>query len=115
MLEVSSVGLEKNVELSSLISEIRSQADAFVFLSGGASRMRADHQRPLLAMFEALTLVAKGGAVSQSAMVAPRRGSWKQRDTHAASGAAFPLIGVAPSREVQPRGRHPSIRIILMS
>ena len=55
--------------------------------SGGASRMRADHQRQLLAMFEALTLVAKAAAVSQSAMVAPRRGSWKQRDTHAAQAA----------------------------
>ena len=61
VLEVSSVGLEKNAQISSLIAEIRSQADAFVFLSGGASRMREDHQRQLLAMFEALALVAKGG------------------------------------------------------
>ena len=52
---------EKNAQLSALIAEIRSQADAFVFLSGGASKMREDHQRQLLAMFEALALVAKAG------------------------------------------------------
>jgi hypothetical protein len=54
VLGVSSVAPEKNAQLSSLIAEIRSQADAFVSLSGGASRMRDDHQRQLLAMFEAL-------------------------------------------------------------
>ena len=61
VLEVSSLAPEKNAQLSSLIAEIRSEADAFVILSGGASRMREDHQRQLLAMLEALSLVAKGG------------------------------------------------------
>jgi len=61
VIEVSSVAPEKNAQLSSLIAEIRSQTDAFVFLSGGASRMREDHQQQLLGMFEALALVAKGG------------------------------------------------------
>ena len=61
VIEVSSVAPEKNAQLSSPIAEIRSQTDAFVFLSGGASRMREDHQQQLLGMFEALALVAKGG------------------------------------------------------
>jgi hypothetical protein len=61
VLEVSSVAPEKNAQMSSLIAEIRSEADAFVILSGGASRMSEDHQRQLRAMFEALSLVAKGG------------------------------------------------------
>jgi hypothetical protein len=55
VIEISSVAPEKNAQLSSLIAEIRSQTDAFVCLSGGASRMCEDHQRQLLAMFEALT------------------------------------------------------------
>src|SRR6188472_1718083 len=51
VIEVSSVAPEKSAQLSSLIAEIRSQTDAFVFLSGGASRMREDHQQQLLGMF----------------------------------------------------------------
>ena len=54
VFEVSSEALENNAQLSLLIAEIREQADAFVFLSGGASKMSEDHQRQLLAMFEAL-------------------------------------------------------------
>src|SRR5262245_60113514 len=50
VLEVSSVAPEKNARLSSLITDIRSRVDAFVFLSGGASRMGKDEQRRLLAM-----------------------------------------------------------------
>jgi hypothetical protein len=108
VLDVSSVRLEKNVQLSSLIDEIRSQADAFVFLSGGASRMLADQQRQLLAMFEALTLVARGGrriAVGDGGTQA----GIMEAAGHArrASGGAFPLIGVAPAREVPPRGKTP--------
>ena len=108
VLDVSSVSLEKNVQLSSLIAEIRSQADAFVFLSGGASRMLADQQRQLLAMFEALTLVARGGrriAVGDGGTQA----GIMEAAGHArrASRGAFPLIGVAPAREVPPRGKTP--------
>jgi SLOG in TRPM, prokaryote len=108
VLEVSSVGPEKNAQLLSLIAEIRGQADALVFLSGGASRMREDHQRRLMAIFEALTLVAKGGrriAVGDGGTQA----GIMEAAGHArrASGNAFPLIGVAPAREIPPRGKTP--------
>ena len=108
VLEVSSVGPEKNAQLSSLIAEIRSQADAFVFLSGGASKMHQDHQRQLLAMFEALSLVAKGGrriAVGDGGTQAGIMEAAGQ--ARRASGNAFPLIGVAPARDIQPRGKTP--------
>lgn len=108
VLEVSSVGVEKNAPLSSLIAEIRSQADAFVFLSGGASRMRDDQQRQLLAMFEALALVAKGGrriAVGDGGTQAGIMEAAGQ--ARRASGNAFLLIGVAPAREIPPRGKTP--------
>jgi hypothetical protein len=36
VIHVSSVAPEKNAQLSTLVAEIRSDADAFVFLSGGA-------------------------------------------------------------------------------
>jgi hypothetical protein len=106
VLEVSSVGLDNNAQLSSVIAEVRSQADAFVFLSGGASRMREDHQRQLLAMFEALTLIAKSGL-----RIAVGDGGTQAGIMEAAgharrgSGNAFPLIGVAPAREIVPRGK----------
>ena len=108
VLEVSSVAPGKDARLSSLIAEIRAQADAFVFLSGGASKMSDDHQRRLLAMFEALTLVSRGGrriAVGDGGTQA----GIMEAAGHArrASGNAFPLIGVPPAREVPPRGKTP--------
>jgi hypothetical protein len=108
VLEVSSVDLVKNMRLSSLITEIRNQADAFVFLSGGASKMGAEQQRQLLTMFDALTLIAKSGrriAVGDGGTQA----GIMEAAGHArrASGGAFPLIGVAPAREVPPRGKTP--------
>ena len=108
VLEVSSVGLDNNSQLLSLIAEVRTQADAFVFLSGGASRMREDHQRQLLAMLEALTLIAKDGL-----RIAVGDGGTQAGIMEAAgharrgSGNAFPLIGVAPAREIAPRGDTP--------
>jgi hypothetical protein len=108
VLEVSSVGREKNAQLSSLIAEIRSEADAFVFLSGGASRMRPDHQRQLLAMFDALTLIVKSGRRIAVGDGGTRAGIMEAAGkARRASGNAFPLIGVAPAREIPPRGKTP--------
>ena len=108
VLEVSSVGLERSAQVSALIAEIRRQADAFVFLSGGASKMREDHQRQLLSMFEALALIAKGGQRIAVGDGGTRAGIMEAAG-HArrASGNAFPLIGVAPAREIPPRGKTP--------
>src|SRR5262245_60943815 len=108
VLNVSSVKPESNAQLSTLISEIRKQADAFVFLSGGASRMQEDHQRQLLAMFDALSLVAKSGR-----RIAVADGGTQAGIMEAAGRArrgseyAFPLIGVAPAGEIPPRGATP--------
>ena len=107
-IRVSSTAPETNAQLSALITEVRNGADAFVFLSGGASKMREDHQRQLLAMFDALSLLAKAGhrlavgdggtkaGIMEAAGLAPK-----------ASGFAFPLIGLAPAGEIPPRGTTP--------
>lgn len=83
------------------------KADAFVFLSGGASKMSEEDQRQLLQMFEALSIVAKSrriavgdGGTRAGIMEAAGR-------ARRASGNAFPLIGVAPAREIPPRGTTP--------
>jgi len=108
VLEVSSVAPEKSTQLASLIAEIRRQADAFVFLSGGASRMREDHQRQLLGMFEGLGLVAKAGRRIAVGDGGTQAGIMEAAgDARRASGNAFPLIGVAPAREIPPRGKTP--------
>jgi len=108
VLEVSSVAPETNAQLSALIAEIRNQADAFVFLSGGASRMREDYQRQLLAMFDALSLVAKGGRRIAVGDGGTQAGIMEAAgNARRASGNAFPLIGVAPVREIPPRGKTP--------
>jgi hypothetical protein len=85
VIEVSSVAPEKNAQLSSLIAEIRSQTDAFVFLS--ASRMREDHQQQLLGMFEALALIAKGGRRIAVGDGGTQAGIWKLRDAHGVPAA----------------------------
>ena len=77
-----------------------------MFLSGGASKMRAEDQRQLLSMLGALTLVAKGGR-----RIAVGDGGTQAGIMEAAglarrsSGNAFPLIGVAPANEIPPRGK----------
>ena len=108
VLQVSSEAPGTNARLSALIAEIRSQADVFVFLSGGASSMREDHQRQLLAMFEGLGMLAKGGrriAVCDGGTQAGiMEAAGKARRN---SGYAFPLIGVTPANEIPPRGKTP--------
>ena len=108
VLEISSVDLETNALASSLIAEIRSQADAFVFLSGGASGMRNEQQRQLLGMFDALILVAKGGRRIAVGDGGTRAGIMEAAgEARRASGNAFPLIGAAPAGEIPPRGATP--------
>lgn len=105
VIEVSSEALDRDQALARLVAEIRQQADVFVFLSGGASRMSDDHQRQLLGMFDALTALAKGGrriAVGDGgtqAGIMQAAGLARQ-----ASGNAFPLVGVAPAGEIPPWG-----------
>jgi hypothetical protein len=107
-VQVSSAGLDANASLRSLIDEVRQQADAFVFLSGGASRMSDDHRRQLLDMFGALAIIARGGhriAVGDGGTEAGiMEAAGRAR---LASGRAFPLVGVAPAAEVRPRGETP--------
>ena len=108
VLEVSSVAPEKNARLASLITDIRRQADAFVFLSGGASGMPQDQQRQLLSMFDALSLMAKAGqriAVGDGGTQAGIMEAAGQ--ARRASAGAFLLIGVAPAGEIPPRGKTP--------
>ncbi len=108
VLHVSSVDPDKNANLAALVAEIRTKADAFVFLSGGASKMREDHQRELLSMFHALGLLAEGGRRIGVGDGGTQAGIMEAAgQSRRASGQAFPLIGVAPAGEIPPKGRTP--------
>src|SRR4029450_10195904 len=105
---VSSVAVASDAALGDLISEVRNQADALVFLSGGASKMAKEQQEQLLRMFDALAMLARDGrriAVGDGgtqAGIMAAAGLARQ-----SSGNAFPLIGVAPAGEIAPRGATP--------
>jgi hypothetical protein len=107
-IEISSAASDLDEQLASLVAEIREEADAFVFLAGGASEMQESDQRQLLAMFDALSRVVKSGkriAVGDGgtqAGIMEAAGLARQ-----ASGRSFRLIGVAPAREIPPRGKTP--------
>ena len=108
IVHVSSTAPGGNVQLSRLVAEVRKQADAFVFLSGGASRMLVDQQRQLMAMFDALSLVRKTGRRIAVGDGGTRAGIMEAAGlARHASGGAFLLVGVAPAAEIPPRGKTP--------
>jgi hypothetical protein len=104
VITVRQASLEQNVELRALIESVHRDTDAIVVLSGGASTMSAAAQRELLAMFAAL------GSLAKERRIAVGDGGTRAGIMEAAgqarlaSGRAFPLIGVAPAREITPGG-----------
>jgi hypothetical protein len=103
---------ELPTEIAAVIADLRSQADAFIFLSGGASNMAKRDLDALLDLFRSFeTLSARGlrfavgdGGTKAGIMEAAGR-------ARAASGQAFPLLGVAPAPEVGADGRSGSTEI----
>lgn len=108
VIDVSSVSPDRDAALAALVTEIRQQADVFVFLSGGASKMAADQQRQLLAMFDALATLAQPGRRLAVGDGGTKAGIMEAAGlARRASRDAFPLIGVAPASEIAPRGATP--------
>jgi hypothetical protein len=106
-LEVSSVAPESNPKLADLVAEIRQQASCFVFLTGGASKMEP-RDAPALAMFDALTTLARDGYLLAVGDGGTQAGIMEAAGkARRASGNRFALIGVAPTVEVPPRGDTP--------
>jgi SLOG in TRPM, prokaryote len=106
-LEVSSVAPESNAKLADLVTEIRQQADCFVFLTGGASNMEPK-DAPALAMFEALAALARDGYHLAVGDGGTRAGIMEAAGkARRASGKQFVLVGVAPTVEVPPHGDTP--------
>jgi hypothetical protein len=93
-------------KLQKVIEDIRSGADAFVFLAGGASAMAPEDETRLLALFEAFAILVRQGwriAVGDGGTQAGiMEASGKVR---LQSGRAFPLIGVVPAAQIPPVGK----------
>jgi TRPM family ion channel len=99
--------LERNAELRALIEAVHRETDGIVVLCGGAAKMPEAKQRELQAMFAAIGTLAKerriavgDGGIKAGIMEAAGK-------ARLASGGAFPLIGVAPAREIPPVGTTP--------
>lgn len=108
IIRVAAESAATDPSLRALIEDLRAQADAFVFLAGGAAKMTDEDQRRLLTLFDALGLVARGGtrlAVGDGgtqAGIMEAAGRARQ-----ASGGAFLLLGIPPAAEIPPRGQTP--------
>ena len=103
LIRVTSGRLDASPEIARLVQEVRRDADAFVFLSGGASKMSEGDRRQLLDLMSALSLLANRGV-----RLAVGDGGTKAGLMEAAGRARmaarppFPLVGVAPAPEVEP-------------
>ncbi|MGH9144504.1 MAG: hypothetical protein ACRD2I_25480 [Vicinamibacterales bacterium] len=108
ILTVTTARMAEDPGLATLVRESREQADAFIFLSGGASGMSSATEDALLHMFESLAIlaargvrfgVADGGTAAGIMQAAGR--------ARARASPSFPLIGVTPMREIPPFGTTP--------
>ena len=105
VIRVRANALQRSAKIRALVHDVRSAADAFVFLSGGAAKMPRATQRRIIKLIDALALLADDGlrvAVGDGGTKAglmQAAGRARQR-----SGNAFPLVGVSPAPEVLPVG-----------
>lgn len=106
---VLTVGADSAAEdpvVRSLVDEVRSEADAFIFLVGGAAKMATADQTQLLALFEALGLMARQGTRLAVGDGGTQAGIMEAAGlARRASDQAFLLVGVVPAAEVAPRGQ----------
>jgi hypothetical protein len=106
IVAVSAENASAAVALDRLVADVRAYAEAFIFLSGGASRIPEESKPRVLGLVEgSLTRLAASGlrfavgdggtqaGVMEAAGIARR-----------ASGNLFPLIGVAPAPHITASG-----------
>lgn len=108
ILRVAASRIDDDAAVAALVREVRAEADAFVFLSGGASKMSSDSERALLNLFEGLAILARDGmrlAVGDGGTEAGIMQAAGQ--ARARSVNPFPLVGISPAPEIPPHGTTP--------
>jgi hypothetical protein len=105
VIRVFAGAVDSDEAVQALIDETRSEADAFIFLVGGASRMSDNTQSQLLGLLDALAILARRGPRIAVGDGGTESGLMKAAGlARRASNNAFPLIGIAPAREIPPEG-----------
>jgi hypothetical protein len=91
--------------LARLVQEVRTQTDVFLVLSGGASRMAPATRARLLALLDALPILAERGVRPAVGDGGTQAGIMEAAGlARRAANGAFPLIGVAPAPNVTTSG-----------
>ena len=105
VIRVFAGAVDSDVAVQALIDQTRAEADAFVFLAGGASRMSDNSQSQLLGLLDALAILARRGQRIAVGDGGTETGLMKAAGlARRACDNAFPLIGIAPAREIPPNG-----------
>ncbi len=105
-VQVAAEDVSASVALDHLVADVRAQADAFVFLSGGASKIPAASKRRVLELIEgSLTRLAASGLRFAVGDGGTRAGVMEAAGiARRSSGNAFPLVGVAPAPQITATG-----------
>jgi hypothetical protein len=108
ILHVPASRVDDDPGIAGLIRDLRAEAEAFVFLSGGAAKMSGESERALIDLVDGLAIlcgeglrlgVGDGGT---QAGIMQAAGNARAKSRH-----PFPLVGVCPAREIPPLGKTP--------
>jgi hypothetical protein len=108
IINVTAESAAEDPRVRALIHEVRTQADVFVFLAGGASKMQMpeENTRKLLRIFDALGILAQSGTRLAVGDGGTQAGIMEAAGlAREASGFVFSLTGVAPANEIAPGGQ----------
>jgi SLOG in TRPM, prokaryote len=105
LIHVRAADVATSADVARLVRDTRARADAFVFLSGGASKMSPEAQRRLRALVDALALLTARGVRLAVGDGGTQAGIMEAAGlARRAAGSVFPLIGVAPAPDVTASG-----------
>jgi hypothetical protein len=108
IITVTASRVDAAPEIGALVLETRAQADAFIFLSGGAAKMSTESEDALLGLFDAFAILGGDGLRFAVADGGTRAGIMQAAGrARTRSVPPFPLIGVSPAREIPPHGSTP--------
>ena len=108
IVPVLAARIDDDPGVGALVRELRAEADAFVFLSGGAAKMSSESERALLDLFDGLTMLTAEGLRLGVGDGGTQAGIMQAAgNARAKSKAPFPLLGISPAREIPPGGTTP--------
>ena len=108
VVPVLAARIDDDPAVDALVCEMRAEADVFVFLSGGASKMSSESERALLGLFDGLRMLAAEGLRIGVGDGGTQAGIMQAAgNARAKSQPSFPLLGISPAPEIPPGGTTP--------